>query len=118
MIRNLIIIFFLVTTLAFAQNLKPDSSVVKDFRLDFDKNQHATFSFLWVLGIQYIAVNKSGFDENEAFPISSSSTASLGFLKEICDRKKPGGHFCKKDLIANGLGLVLATAIVLKNPKR
>jgi hypothetical protein len=50
--------------------------------------------------------------------ISSSSSASLGLLKENCDRKKSGGHFCKKDLIANGLGLVLATAIVLKNTKR
>ena len=118
MIRNLIIIFFLVTTLSFAQNVKPESSVIKDSWFGFDKIQHATFSFLWVLGIQYIAVNKSGFDENEAFQISFSSSASLGLLKENCDRKNPGGHFCKKDLIANGLGLVLATAIVLKNPKR
>ena len=71
-----------------------------------------------MLGIQYIAVNKSELDEKKALHISFSSAASLGLLKELNDRKRPGGHFCKRDLIANGLGLVLATAILLKNPKR
>ena len=116
--RILWITTFLLCASISAKELPNDSTTVQDSWIGFDKIQHATFSFLWVLGIQYIAVNKSGLDENEAFQISFSSSASLGFLKEICDRKKPGGHFCKKDLIANGLGLVLATAIVLKNPKR
>ena len=117
MIRNSILIVFLIT-FSYTQNDQLDSISVKDSWCGFDKVQHATFSFLWVLGVQYIAVNKSRLHDNEAFQISFSSSASLGLRKEFCDGKNPGGHCCKKDLTANGLGLVLATAIVLKNPKR
>ena len=101
-----------------AQIVQLDSTIVKDSWVGYDKLQHVTFSFLWVLGSQYVAVNKIGMEEHEASRISFSASFSFGILKEMYDRKRPGGHFCKKDLIANVLGLVLASAIVYSNPQQ
>tara|TARA_B100002049_G_scaffold59645_1_gene42797 strand:+ start:50 stop:427 length:378 start_codon:yes stop_codon:yes gene_type:complete len=101
-----------------AKDLPTDSLKCQDSWRGFDKVQHATFSFLWVLGVQYIAVNKCDMAEKDALQISFTTSASLGLLKEIFDRKRSGGHFCKKDLAANALGLILASAIVLSNSGR
>ena len=115
-IKTLLIAIFLLFASISANDLPNDSTTVQDSWFGFDKLQHASFSCLWILAVQYIAVNKSSMAENDALRISFSSAASLGLLKEFYDRKRPGGHFCKKDLIADALGLGLATAIVLSNP--
>ena len=116
MICNIIFIICFLFGNALSQDVSSDSSVVQDSWFGFDKLQHASFSCLWILAVQYIAVNKSSMAENDALRISFSSAASLGLLKEFYDRKRLGRHFCKKDLIADALGLGLATAIVLSNP--
>ena len=53
MIRKSILIVFLIT-FSYTQNDQLDSISVKDSWCGFDKVQHATFSFLLVLGIQNI----------------------------------------------------------------
>ena len=115
-LRTLWIAIFILFASIRANDLPNDSTTVQDSWFGFDKLQHVSFSFLLVLGVQYIVVNKHSIEENDALRKSFSSAASLGMIKEYYDRKRPGGHFCKKDLIADALGLGLATAIVLSNP--
>ena len=111
--KKLLLILLITPTLA--QDLTEDSLQIQDSWFDFDKVRHTTFSFLLVLSVQYIAVNKFDFNEQKAFPISLLSTASIGLLKEIRDEKKTDNHFCKRDLIANGIGLLLASVVVFSH---
>lgn len=90
---------------------------IQDHWFGSDKVQHVAFSFLWVLSTQYIAVNKFNLDEKDAFPISFVSGASIGLLKEIYDERISNEHFSKKDLIADGLGLFLASAVIFTHLK-
>ena len=117
-IKGIFIAIFILIASVGAKDLPADSLTCQDSWRGFDKVQHATFSFLWVLGVQYIAVNKCDMTEKDAFQISFTTSASLGLLKEFFDRKRSGGHFCKKDLAANTLGLMLASAIVLSKFRR
>jgi uncharacterized protein YfiM (DUF2279 family) len=80
--------------------------------LGFDKVQHFTFSFLWLLSTQYIVVNKMGMEETSAYPYALASGALVGLLKEMYDARRPGGFFSKRDLVADGCGLLLATVVV------
>jgi len=95
-----------------AQHSIEDSINIQDSWFGMDKVRHITYSFLWVLTIQYIAENKFDLEKQEAFPISFFSTASIGLLKEIHDWKKPNNHFCLRDMIADGIGLCLASMII------
>jgi uncharacterized protein YfiM (DUF2279 family) len=36
---------------------------------------------------------------------------SLGFVKELYDRRKPGNHFCWKDLAADAAGVLIGLII-------
>jgi len=108
---KLLLVIILITPIL-AQDSDEDSLNVQDSWFGFDKVRHVTFSFLWVLSIQYIAVNKFDLDEKSAFPISFTSAASIGLLKEIYDWKKPNDHFSKRDLIADLLGLCLASVVI------
>lgn len=101
-----------------AQDGGEDTLAVEDRWLAFDKVQHATFSFLWLLSVQYVAVNKFDLSEQKAFPLSLSTAAALGILKEVYDSRQPGGHFSRRDLVANGLGLCLGSAVVLSPGKK
>ncbi len=80
----------------------------------FDKVQHLTFSLLWVLGSQYVLVNKAGIGEHRAIPISAGTTAALGLAKEIYDwRIARHRYFSGRDLIADALGIAAGILIVL-----
>ncbi|MFQ6675105.1 MAG: hypothetical protein ACE5LH_02045 [Fidelibacterota bacterium] len=103
----------MVMTSVPGQQAGNDTLRVEDPWLAFDKVEHATFSFLWVLSLQYVAVNKLDFTEKEAFPVSFTATALIGLAKEVYDARKPHGRFSKRDLAADGLGLLLASAVVL-----
>lgn len=86
---------------------------IHDPWLGFDKVQHFTFSFLFTLGQQYLIVNKIGATESQALPYSISSTAAIGLFKEIYDKKRsPSRHFSKRDLVADALGIAVATLII------
>jgi uncharacterized protein YfiM (DUF2279 family) len=82
--------------------------------LGFDKVQHLTFSFLWTLGSQYILVNKLDWSEDDALPLSIGSSALVGLSKELYDwRVGPTRYFSKRDLIADGCGILLAVGLIL-----
>lgn len=82
--------------------------------LAFDKVQHFTFSFLWVLGSQYTFVNKGNWSEQQALPLSIGSSAAVGVAKELYDwRVKPSRYFSRRDLAADGLGILLAVGFIL-----
>ena len=91
-----------------------DSTVTtpEDSWFGYDKVQHFTFSFLWVLSSQYVAVNKFGLDEDEAAPISVGSGAALGLIKEVRDRRQQNNRFSSRDLIADCVGLLCDLAVI------
>lgn len=116
--KTCLLVVLLLVVPAWGQDAEEDTLDVADSWTGFDKVRHATFSFLWVLSTQYVAVNKLGMEEGEAFGLSAVSAASAGLLKEIYDSKKPGGHFSKRDLVANGVGICLASVVILIGPRR
>ncbi|MEM1093362.1 MAG: hypothetical protein AAGJ10_02075 [Bacteroidota bacterium] len=75
--------------------------------------QHLAFSFLLTLGSQYVLVNKGARSEMQALPLSVSGTAAVGLAKELYDRHKPRGRFSTRDLIADGLGILLAVGLIV-----
>ncbi|MDX1740433.1 MAG: hypothetical protein R3178_04030 [Rhodothermales bacterium] len=79
----------------------------------FDKAEHVTFGFLFTLGGQYVFVNKAGLTENEALPLAIGVAASAGLAKELLDRRRAGGFFSTRDLVADALGIALATTVIL-----
>ena len=81
--------------------------------LGFDKVQHATFGFLFTLGGQYVLVNKAELSEGDALPLSIGFAVSAGLAKEVWDRRRGTGVFSVRDLVADGVGILLATTIIL-----
>ena len=78
-----------------------------------DKVQHFSYSCLISLGIQYVLVNKMEMDETAALPVSLGISFTAGITKEIQDSKSKNGCFSRKDLMANGLGIILSAIIIL-----
>lgn len=81
--------------------------------LGFDKVQHFTFSFLWTLSTQYAGETKMEVQKENMVVISVSSSLAVGLAKEVYDSRKPKGFFSKKDMIADGLGILCAVIIIL-----
>ena len=84
----------------------------KDKWIAIDKVQHFSYSCLVALGIQYILVNKMEMDETYAMPVSLGLSFMAGITKEIQDRKSKNGFFSRRDLVANGLGILLSAIII------
>jgi uncharacterized protein YfiM (DUF2279 family) len=84
----------------------------KDKWIAIDKVQHFSYSCLVALGIQYILVNKMEMDETYAMPVSLGLSFVAGVSKEIQDSKSKNGFFSRKDLVANGLGIIFASLII------
>lgn len=86
----------------------------EDRWLAMDKAKHVAFSFLWTLGTQYVAVNKGSLSEGQALPISIGTSAAVGLSKEVYDlRIGPTNYFSYKDLVADGVGILLAVGIII-----
>lgn len=93
---------------------EPFYDTTEDRWLGFDKVQHVTFSFLWTLGTQYVAVNKGRFSEAQALPLSIGTSAAIGVSKELYDRHVGRQRFFSyRDLVADGIGILLAAGIIL-----
>ncbi len=91
--------------------VRPDRA--RDPWLGFDKVQHVTFSFLGTLGNQYVLVNKLDVAEPDALPVSIAVTATIGLGKEVYDKKRgPRRHFSYRDLLADAVGIGLATLVI------
>lgn len=78
-----------------------------------DKLQHVVFSGLWTLSTQYVLVNKAGWTERSALPASIASSATIGLTKELYDASRPDGTASRKDLVANAVGIGLATGMIV-----
>ena len=85
----------------------------KDRWIAIDKVQHFSYSCLISLGVQYVLVNKLEMNEDSAMPLSMAMSFSLGIIKELRDKKGKDGFFSKKDVVANGFGILTAGIIIL-----
>lgn len=79
-----------------------------------DKQLHFTASALLTLSGQYVFVNKLGFTEHRALPLSAGYALWLGLAKEMDDAQRIGGTgFSHKDLVWNVLGTGAALLIIV-----
>ena len=101
----------------FAADQGPEQKTVehaaKDKWIAIDKVQHFSYSCLISLGVQYVLVNKLEMNEDSAMPLSMAMSFSLGIIKELRDMKGKDGFFSKKDVVANGFGVLTAGVIIL-----
>jgi len=107
-----IIIIIIIFSICNAQSIEADSLNIHRPIIGFDKIQHATVSCLLTLSGQYVMENKSGLDENKALSYSASSTATIGFIKELYDIQIKGRSFNWGDMIANGIGIAIAVLLI------
>ena len=101
----------------FAADQGPEQKTVehaaKDKWIAIDKVQHFSYSCLISLGVQYVLVNKLEMNEDSAMPLSMAMSFSLGIIKALLDKKGKVGFFSRKDLVANGFGILPAGVIIL-----
>ena len=101
----------------FAANQGPEQKTVehaaKDKWIAIDKVQHFSYSCLISLGVQYVLVNKLEMNEDSGMPLSMAMSFSFGIIKELRDKKGKDGFFSRKDLVANGFGILTAGVIIL-----
>ena len=108
-----IILFNLSFSSQYNQTVSKTKSNKIDKWLAIDKVQHFMYSTFVSLGTQYVLVNKLVLDEKSALPISTVLSFSAGLLKEINDKKGKNGFFSKKDMVANGFGIMFANIVIL-----
>ena len=92
----------------------PDSTQtipIHDPWLAYDKVLHFGISFSLVLSTQYFLENTMGLDWETALPAGVTVSAANGLIKEYWD-KKIGSFFSKRDLIADGVGILLGVFII------
>jgi uncharacterized protein YfiM (DUF2279 family) len=78
-----------------------------------DKATHVVVSGLWTLSAQYVLVNKAGWAEGDALPVSVASAAVVGGAKELYDATRPAGTASGKDLVADAVGIGLAVGVIV-----
>jgi len=110
--KAVIVAIIIIFSICFSQDAKPDSLNAHNKTIGYDKIQHVAFNCLWTLSSQYILENKSGFDKDKALSYAVGSSISIGLAKELNDcqtRKKP---FDWGDMLANGIGIIIAVFII------
>ncbi len=80
-----------------------------------DKALHVSVSFLVTLSGQYALTSKAGWSEGDALPLSMGASGAVGLAKELYDWQfdASSGHFCRRDLAADALGIALAAGFIL-----
>lgn len=78
-----------------------------------DKALHVAGSALWTLSTQYVVVNKAGWAEGDALPVSIASAATVGIAKELVDTTRPTGAASGRDLAADAAGIALAAGLTM-----
>lgn len=87
---------------------------VQDPWLGQDKAKHVIACGLMTLSGQYLLVNSFGASERKALPFSALNAGFWGLMKEVYDkRKSPSKYFSKRDLVADALGIALASTVIL-----
>lgn len=81
--------------------------------MGYDKLQHLSFSFLTTLSSQYILTEKLHWHhDHQPLIVSTGVTTAIGLGKEYYDSRH-GGIFSLRDLAADGLGILLASGLIL-----
>ncbi|OGC76687.1 MAG: hypothetical protein A2145_06425 [candidate division Zixibacteria bacterium RBG_16_40_9] len=101
-----VLIFLLLFSTASAQE-----KAAKDKWLSFDKFQHFFLStHLTVLSYEIYHRSYHNTKESSKY-FSSGLVVTVGIGKEVLDSRKPKGKFNFKDLVADGLGIILGLTI-------
>jgi len=105
-VKTLILIFLLLFSTALAQE-----KAVKDKWFGFDKFQHFFLSTHLTV-FSYEVYHRSYHNNRESSRyFSSGLVLTLALGKETRDSQKLKGKFSYKDLIADGLGIILGLSI-------
>jgi len=93
----------------------PDSTkmtpIHDDPWLAYDKVLHFGISCSLVLSTQYVLESTMDMDWKTALPAGVTVSAANGIIKEYWD-KKIGSFFSKRDLIADGVGILVGVFII------
>lgn len=81
--------------------------------LSTDKALHFTGSAVWTLSTYYGLTGVADWPHRASLGTAAGSAAVLGVLKEMYDASKIGNHASGGDLVANALGIGVATGIIL-----
>lgn len=104
--KVLLLIFLLFFSTGSAQE-----KAAQDQWLTFDKFQHFFLStHLTVLSYEVYHRSYHNTKETSRY-FSSGLVLSFGIGKEVVDSKKSNGKFSYKDLVADGLGIILGLSI-------
>ena len=116
--QNIILFLYLFSSTPLVGQENPSelsiikNQVSKDSWIGIDKIQHIMYSKFISLGVQYILVNKLDFSDNNALPISITSSFFAGLSKEVIDGKSKKNIFSNKDMVANSMGLLIAIFVI------
>jgi len=110
--KEIILTFILTASICIAQSSEADSLNTKHHTIGFDKIQHTAVSCLLTLSGQYVMENKSGLDNNKALSYSVGSAVMVGLVKELNDAQVKESKFNWGDMIANGIGIIMAVLII------
>ena len=77
-----------------------------------DKIRHVVGSLFSTTLLTQIAARDRGWNKNKAEIFAIGTTLSFGFVKELYDQRKPGNHFCWKDLTADAVGILLGLVVL------
>ena len=76
-----------------------------------DKIRHVLSSFISTTLLTQVGSRSIEWKKRNAKIYAAGTTMSLGFVKELYDRRKPGNHFCWKDLAADAAGVLIGLVI-------
>ncbi|GAB4335738.1 MAG: hypothetical protein Kow0037_16110 [Calditrichia bacterium] len=89
-----------------ANSLQADSSrISSDAWFGSDKAKHFVLSSVTTLFIAKHLQVAQGYSSQKSQLTGAGISISLGLVKEFRDRKRPGNHFCWKDLVADLAGI-------------
>ena len=116
--RMIYLIFILSPCILLSQSGKMDikHQVVTENKLEDnwfgkDKAKHFIASFLLAGAGQWVSHYKYKVDQEKSMIMGVSFSLSLGFLKEIKDKKEVG-HFSLKDMIVDFLGALFGVMLL------
>jgi uncharacterized protein YfiM (DUF2279 family) len=76
-----------------------------------DKIRHVLGSFISTTLLTQVGNHSLEWKNQDTKIFAAGTTMSLGFVKELYDRRRPGNHFCWKDLAADAAGVILGLVI-------
>ncbi|HDP68585.1 MAG TPA: DUF2279 domain-containing protein [Candidatus Marinimicrobia bacterium] len=106
---GLIVLLMVVSTPVFSSDT---GGRIHDPWFGFDKLKHLSSSFILTTTGYYVQTRMVALPEQQSLSNAGMLTISLGLGKELLDRRKPGGIFSYRDLVANLTGVGLAVLFI------